>query len=76
MRGDQTGAGQHFRFEHLQGQIEALHLAALALKPRGWLGQAERLAAKFVRIDENNFHACQIPENGDVMSSWVQLQPL
>jgi len=53
---DQIGAGQHLGFEHLQRQIETLDLAALAFQPRGRLGQAERLAAEFVGIDQDDFH--------------------
>ena len=54
--GDQIGAGQHLGFEHLQRQVEALHLAARALQPRSRFGQAERLTAEFVGIDEDDFH--------------------
>ena len=51
-----AGVAQHLGFQALQSKIEAMHFAAGACKPSGRLRRAERLAADFVGIDQDNFH--------------------
>jgi len=51
------GSAQHLGFQALQREIEAMHLATGAPEPGGRFGQTERLAADFVGIDQDDFHA-------------------
>ncbi len=53
----QMGTAQHLGLQTLQREIETMHLATGALEPGGRFGQAERLAADFVGIDQDDFHA-------------------